>query len=318
MNAIEIENLSKSFGVGLGLKKAMAVKQLTLNIFEGEVFGLIGPNGAGKTTTLKMVLGLTHPTSGSIRIFGGDAKEANHRSEIGFLPERPYFYQYLTAIEFLHFYGQLFGLPTEVREERARKLLARVGMANHADTALRKFSKGMLQRMGMAQALIGDPKLIVLDEPMSGLDPLGRMLIRDIIMDLKKEGRTILFSSHILSDVEVICDRIGILAKGELKEVGTVDTLLHSRVKATEITVMGKASDLPASVADLADSITETPDRVLITVSSDTNKNTINRALLDANVPILALTPRHDSLEDIFVARLARSEDQVAKGGAAR
>lgn len=226
---IETEGLSKEFRVGFAMKRVLALDDLNLKVEEGEIFGYIGPNGAGKTTTLKIMMGLIYPTSGNVQIFGRDIKNINIKMDIGFLPEAPYFYDYLTTGEFLDFYGQLFGLGKKERRRRIEELLDMVDLRWVKDTQLRKFSRGMLQRIGIAQALINDPRLVILDEPMSGLDPVGRTKIRDVILRLKDEGKTVFFSSHILSDVEMICDRVGILVNGRLKEVGKLEELLGER-----------------------------------------------------------------------------------------
>lgn len=226
---ITTEGLTKEFRVGFRMKRVLALDGLNLKVEEGEIFGYIGPNGAGKTTTLKIMMGLIYPTSGNVQIFGRDVKDVNIKMDIGFLPEAPYFYDYLTAREFLDFYGQLFDLGKNERKRRNEELLDMVDLRLAKDTQLRKFSRGMLQRIGIAQALINDPKLVILDEPMSGLDPVGRTKIRDVILRLKDEGKTVFFSSHILSDVEMICDRVGILVNGRLKEVGKLEELLGER-----------------------------------------------------------------------------------------
>lgn len=226
---ITTEGLTKEFRVGFRMKRVLALDNLNLKVEEGEIFGYIGPNGAGKTTTLKIMMGLIYPTSGNVQIFGRDIKDINIKMDIGFLPEAPYFYDYLTAREFLDFYSQLFGLGKKERERRIEELLDMVDLRLVKDTQLRKFSRGMLQRIGIAQALINDPKLVVLDEPMSALDPVGRTKIRDVILRLKDEGKTVFFSSHILSDVEMICDRVGLLVNGKLKEIGKLEELLGER-----------------------------------------------------------------------------------------
>lgn len=210
------QGLTKVFPPQIGQPAKQALHDLTLEIREGETFGLLGPNGAGKTTTQKLLLGLCRPTSGSIAIFGKSPEHPSIRQEIGFLPENPYFYTYLTGQEFLAFCGGMYGLSGEALKSRIGELLALVDMESAANVQLRKYSKGMLQRVGIAQALINDPKLVFLDEPMSGLDPVGRRQFRQIILELKQQGKTLFFNSHILSDVEEICDRFGILDQGHL------------------------------------------------------------------------------------------------------
>lgn len=315
MDAIQIEHLDKTYTVGFRMKKKVAVKDLNLTVREGEIFGFIGPNGAGKTTTIKILTGLNRATSGIARIFGQDVHKVAPKQEIGFLPERPYFYEYLTATEFLDFYGRLFQMPSTLRQERIKKLLDRVELSAVSGVPLRKFSKGMLQRVGVAQALINDPRLVILDEPMSGLDPMGRMLIRDIILEMKKEGRTLFFSSHILSDVEVICDRVSILVNGELKAVGTLDELLHGREQWAEITVRAPADQVTGLVSGLADAVNVFPDRVLIKVGQTKNKQEVLGRLVAAGIGIDAVTPRGQTLEELFMAEVRSARDRYDGGG---
>ena len=225
MAIIQTFELKKSYKTDIGQKPFVALDGVSLSIEEGEVFGFLGPNGAGKTTTIKIIMGLIRPTSGTSQLFGKEITDLATRSQIGFLPETPSFYEYLTGFEILSFYGKLCGLPKDEIKTRALDLLKQVGLESAAHRQLRKYSKGMLQRIGIAQALLSDPALVILDEPMSGLDPLGRREMRDIILKLKSEGKTIFFSSHIIHDVEMICDRIGILARGKLLCMGRIDEI---------------------------------------------------------------------------------------------
>src|ERR1044071_658937 len=224
---VQTEQLSKIFRVGFWGKKVTAVDGVNLEVRPGEVFGFLGPNGAGKTTTLKILMGLIYPTSGQAWLFGQDLGGPQTKARLGFLPESPYFYDYLTSREFLRFYGHLFGVLGKTLDVRIDELLELVGMAHAKDLQLRKFSKGMLQRVGIAQALINDPELVVLDEPMSGLDPIGRKEVRDLILRLKESGKTVLFSSHILHDAEVLCDRVAMIMKGRLVACGKVTDLIE-------------------------------------------------------------------------------------------
>jgi ABC-2 type transport system ATP-binding protein len=237
--AIRTQDLSKTYRVGFLMRRVEGLKKLDLEVSAGQVFGFIGPNGAGKTTTIKILMGLHNPTEGAAWMMGRPVSHRTARERVGFLPERPYFYTHLTGREVLHFYGQLYGMTTTARTARIRTLLEKLDMARHADIKLGKYSKGMLQRIGLCQALLNDPDLIVLDEPMSGLDPLGRALVRDLILDQRNRGKTVFFSSHILSDVEAICDTVGILVAGELRGVGTVESLIDNRVRAVEIEYSG-------------------------------------------------------------------------------
>ena len=226
MAAIEILGLEKTYMVGFWRKRPRrALQPLHLTVGEGEIFGFLGPNGAGKTTTLKMLMGLVFPTAGTARLLGREWTDPEVKAQIGFLPEQPYFYDHLTAHELLNYYGQLSGVPARERKNRIEEVLARVGLHDIKGMHLRKFSKGMLQRVGIAQAILHNPRLVFLDEPMSGLDPLGRREVRDLIEQLKQEGKTVFFSTHILSDAEALCDRVAIIHQGELRGVGAVEEL---------------------------------------------------------------------------------------------
>ena len=223
---LEINDLRKTFYVGFFRKRVEAVKSISYSVEQGEIFGLLGPNGADKTTTIKMLMGLVHPTMGSFRIFGVNGESYDSRKDVGYLPENPYFHEYLTPRELLGFYGRLSGMSRADIQERRDALIAQVGLEEAANRPLRKFSKGMLQRIGLAQALLHRPKFLVLDEPMSGLDPIGRKFFADLIYDLNQRGITIMFSSHILSDVERLCHRVAIMNKGHKVAEGTIPDLL--------------------------------------------------------------------------------------------
>src|SRR5438093_8725006 len=264
MPVLELQDIHKSYRSHLSIRKYWILRGLSLSIREGEIFGAIGTNGAGKTTTIKLALGLIFPDAGVVRLFGEDASKVATRKRVGFLPENPYLYDYLTGEEFLDLHARLFGLDAPARRRRVRDLLERVGLANRGDRQLRHYSKGMLQRIGRAQALINDPELVVLDEPMSGLDPIGRREVRDIILDLKARGRTVFFSTHILSDTEMICDRVGLLVKGSLKAVGTIDELVSREVPYWEVTLRGVTNGgLPC-----ARIVSRREDRILVRVDS--------------------------------------------------
>lgn len=226
---VETRNLSKIYRDFWGRKKVHALKSLDLQINRGEIFGLLGPNGSGKTTTIKLLLGLLFQSDGEALIFGQDASEVRRNERIGYLPEESYLYKFLNAEEILDFYGRLFNIPAAVRRQRANDLIEMVGLGWAKKRQLKEYSKGMTRRIGLAQALINDPELVVLDEPTSGLDPIGTREMKDLILDLKRQGKTVLMCSHLLADVQDVCDRIGILFQGELKEIGRVDTLLQVR-----------------------------------------------------------------------------------------
>src|SRR5215471_9962366 len=249
MRAIEITGLSKEYAVGFWKKQRRpALKSLNLTVEAGETFGFLGPNGAGKTTTLKLLMGIIFPSAGSATILGRDASDPEVKRKIGFLPEQPYFYDYLSAPELLDYYARLSGVSTAARQQRIGELLEQVGLSDVGSKQLRKFSKGMLQRVGIAQAIIHDPEVIFLDEPMSGLDPVGRHEVRELIQGLKDAGKTIFFSTHILSDAAALCDRVAVIHKGELRGVGVVNDLRTSVAGRTEVIWQG-AEALP-SVAD--------------------------------------------------------------------
>src|SRR5918912_197675 len=253
MPVIEIRNLTKDYEVGFWRKrKVRALDGLSLSVDRGQIFGFLGANGAGKTTTLKLLMRLIFPTAGSARILGHDIQDVSMHQRIGYLPENPYFYDYLTAREFLDYCAQIFGYPSASRKNRTADLLARVRLDEKRwDTQLRKFSKGMLQRVGLAQSLVNDPEIVFLDEPMSGLDPIGRREVRDLISSLRAKGTTVFFCSHILSDIEVLCDRVAILRRGRLAHLGRLDELRGAAgVRAMEIMLAGaEASRLRATLA---------------------------------------------------------------------
>ena len=239
----------RPFASGFFRRRVEAVKDVSLEVRRGEIFGFLGPNGAGKTTTLKMLMGLIFPTSGRAEVLGLPVPSLSAKRRLGYLPESPYFYDYLTPEEFLDFIGALCALPSAERRARADRLIARVGLDHARGRPLRKFSKGMLQRIGIAQALMADPELVILDEPMTGLDPLGRKEVRDLILELRKEGKTIFFSTHILPDVEMTCDRVAIVIGGRLRNVGPLGDLLSARLLSTEVILRPPAAGLGMLIA---------------------------------------------------------------------
>jgi ABC-2 type transport system ATP-binding protein len=240
-SAIRTTNLGKVYRQGFFMRRVEGLSDLNIEVPEGAAFGFIGPNGAGKTTTLKILMGLHAATTGEAWVLGQPVDQAGSRERVGFLPERPYFYAHLTARELLGFYGKLYKMDRSTVAQRTKRLLEQVGMDRFANEKLGKYSKGMLQRVGLCQALLNDPDLLVLDEPMSGLDPLGRAMVRDLILEQRAKGKTIFFSSHILSDVESICDQVAILVGGKLRGVGTVKDLIGNRVSAVELVATGIA-----------------------------------------------------------------------------
>jgi len=295
---LEIDNLYKAFKVGFIPKKREILKGVSLSVAAGEIFGYLGPNGAGKTTTLKCVLGLIFPDRGKIEIFGHPPLSTKGKERLGYLPETPYFYDYLTAAEFLDFYAQLFGLRKKDKEDKIATLLHLVGMEKARDLQLRKFSRGMLQRVGLAQALINDPALLFLDEPLGGLDPLGRKELRDIIVRLKQEGKTIFLCSHILQDIEMICDRVAIIVGGRVISQGALQSLISEKVLFTEVTLSGIN---PADLVDLGEPVSTLGDRILLKVFQEDNIENLIALVRERRGRIHSLVPRTETLEDIFV-----------------
>ena len=306
MAAIEILGLEKTYMVGFWRKRPKrAVQPLHLTVEDGEIFGFLGPNGAGKTTTLKMLMGLVFPTAGTARILGKDWTDPEVKAQIGFLPEQPYFYDYLTAHELLDYYGQLSGVPAKDRKSRVEEVLQRVGLTDIQGIQLRKFSKGMLQRAGIAQAILHSPKLVFLDEPMSGLDPLGRREVRDLILQLQQEGKTVFFSTHILSDAEALCDRVAIINKGELRGVGAVEELTKSVQGKVE--VVWEGTQVPASMKALGSEFHVTGETVR-TVISENQQDAAIDALRRERLRLISIIPVRTSLESYFVEKLQHSQ----------
>jgi ABC-2 type transport system ATP-binding protein len=308
MDAIVIDRLTKIYEPKWPWQKDTTVlTEVSLTVKQGEIFGFLGHNGAGKTTAMKVLLGLLRATSGRIEILGESADNVTVHARIGYLPESPYFYDYLTAEEFLRFYGRLAGLTRETVQQRLLQLLERVGLIEARHRQLRKFSKGMLQRIGLAQALIHDPELIILDEPMSGLDPLGRKEVRDLILSLRDQGKTVFFSTHIVSDVEMICDRVGILAKGKMLTSGRIDDLVKEQVtQSVEIVCEGVIGDDLADIKAKAMRILQRGNRCLIMLSGQHHLEAVLSALRHAGGKLVSVIPHKGSLEEIFVEQTNR------------
>lgn len=302
--AIKIEGLGKIFRVGFWGRKFEAVKDLTFEVGAGELFGFLGPNGAGKTTTIKMLMGLLYPTSGQAWILGKSAGDVATQARVGYLPESPYFYDHLRGQEFLDFYGRLFEIPAPKRKKKIAALLELVGIAGAADLPLRKYSKGMLQRIGLAQALINDPELIVLDEPMTGLDPVGRREIRDIILRLKQEGKTVFFSTHILPDVEMICDRIAILNQGRLVNIGALGNLMNPRVKYYQISFSGPAGEKLKELTPWTSKVFQDGELTHALVDKEEDKDRLISWILREKGRIYSVVPHRESLEEYFLGQV--------------
>src|SRR5687768_4753310 len=306
MPAVEITNLTKDYEVGFFRKrKVRALDNLSLSIDGGQIFGFLGANGAGKTTTLKLLMRLIFPTSGSAKILGHDIQDVRMHQRIGYLPENPYFYDYLTAREFLDYCAQIFGFPAAVRKKRAADLLARVKLDEKRwDTQLRKFSKGMLQRVGLAQSLVNDPEVVFLDEPMSGLDPIGRREVRDLIAALRQEGKTVFMCSHILSDIEVLCDRVAILKGGRMAHVGYLEELRKQVIgqDVLEIIVTGtQAAALQQHLPPDAFRMTVTPAGLRVEVNEEKDVDTVIAALRKTGGKLVSVQPLRQSLEELFM-----------------
>ena len=303
MTIIEVQNLTKDYEVGFARKrKVRALDGLSLTVEAGHIFGFLGANGAGKTTTLKLLMRLIFPTAGTARILDRDISDVSMRARIGYLPENPYFYDYLTAREFIDYCGQLFGFDKSIRERRTDEVLTRVNLDKKSwDRQLRKFSKGMLQRVGMAQALVNDPEIVFLDEPMSGLDPVGRREFRDIIASLNTEGKTVFMCSHILSDIEVLCDSIAILKGGKLAHAGTLDELRAAEANAIEIIASGADADRLKSQLKIQAEVTTTPSGLRIAVGDEKDVDAVIAALRSVDGKLVAVNPVKQSLEELFL-----------------
>jgi ABC-2 type transport system ATP-binding protein len=304
--AIEIQSLTKDYAVGFWRKTLKrSLDSLSLEVHEGEAFGFLGPNGAGKTTTLKLLMGIIFPTSGTARILGRSIEDVSMHREIGYLPEQPYFYDYLTARELLDYFARFFGFSAAERNERVNKYLDLVGLSSAGNVQLRKFSKGMMQRVGIAQAILHEPKVVFLDEPMSGLDPVGRREVRDIILELKRQGRTVFFSTHILSDAEMLCDRVAVLAGGKLQGVGAPNEIVSLEVYGMEILFELKPG--VAVPADLGAKATNTGNRYRVDVPEAGLYAAIEK-LKSVDAKILSVAPLRASLEDYFFKLVGKGQ----------
>jgi len=305
--AIRTRELSKDYLVGFWRPRPYrALDRLSVDVAPGDVFGFLGPNGAGKTTTLKLLMQLVFPTSGEAEILGRPLGDVSIRRRIGYLPENPYFYDHLTAEELLDYYGRLFGQSAADRRQRVGKTLDRLGIGAERRLPLRKFSKGMLQRVGLAQALLNDPEVVFLDEPMSGLDPLGRRDVRALILELRDQGRTIFFSSHILSDAEALCTRVAIVAKGRLAASGTLADLKEFAIQGWELVMAGVPPEALERVRARARRVvTIGGDRYAIDLPPDGRPEELLRELAAAGATPVSLNPLRETLEDVFVRRVA-------------
>jgi ABC-2 type transport system ATP-binding protein len=299
---LSCSRLTKIFEVGLRRRRVKAVDEVTFSVEEGEIFGFVGPNGAGKTTTIKMLMGLIFPTSGEARIFDSPIPSTASKARIGYLPEHPAFYEFLSGLEAMELFARLSGVPSAERRRRAEELLGLVGLAGAEDRQIRKFSKGMQQRLGIAQALAADPAFVILDEPMSGLDPVGRKEVRDLILELKRRGKTVFFSTHILPDVETLCDRVGVIIQGRLRDVGRLGELLSAGVRAVEVTFQpaaGAATDLLGGQL-----VAREGTQTTVTFESEALADQALRTVVGSGGRVLAFTRHRETLEDFFLRRL--------------
>ncbi len=291
-------------------RRTVALDNLDLEVGEGEIFGLLGPNGAGKSTTIKILMGIIFPTSGTARIMERPLGDKEVKAKIGFLPENPAFYDYLKGEEFLDYYGQLYGMPRSVRRKRIEELFELVGLPDHApNLPLKGYSKGMIQRIGLAQALLNDPQLVVLDEPQSGLDPLGRKEIRDIILRLKDQGKTVFFSSHILSDAELICDRVAIVNRGKLVAMGELSHLLSPKIKEYEVVVSGLSRESLDVLEKHARKFIERERDVLMIFEKEELVREVLQRVVNEGASLVSLTPRRETLEEYFIREVARTSN---------
>jgi ABC-2 type transport system ATP-binding protein len=307
--AIEVVDLKKTYRTPFRRKRVEALRGVSLAVQRGHIFGFVGPNGAGKTTTIRTLMGLIRPTGGSAKILGHAIPSRAARFAVGFLPESPYFYDYLTVGELLDLAGRLFGMPAAARKQRADLLIERVGLGRARTQSLKKFSKGMLQRAGLAQALMNDPAVVVLDEPMSGLDPIGRKEVRDLILELREQGKTVFFSSHILTDIEAIADQVAIVARGELQAQGRPSELVQRTVLAIDVTVRIAAdAAVDAALGEGASKVRRADDELSVTLPADADVDAWLSRARERGAKVVAVEPRHETLEELFLRRTAGAD----------
>jgi ABC-2 type transport system ATP-binding protein len=306
---IRVEALHKEFRLGLMRRRVAAVRGVSFEVERGDIFGFLGPNGAGKTTTIKMLTGLIAPTGGSATIFGTRVPSPESMKRVGFLPENPYVYPYLTPTEFVELCARLSGLSRRAARARTRAVLEQVGVLYAADRPVRRLSKGMLQRTGLAAALVADPELLILDEPMSGLDPVGRKEVRDLIVDERRRGRTIFFSTHILSDVETLCDRVTILRRGEVVVSGRLHELLNRDARRTDIVLANASDELEREYAAAGHAPRRAAERLVVSAEGEAAVRVVLERALAAGASVVEVTPRTETLEDLFVREAIVTRD---------
>ncbi len=307
---IEVDKLEVVYRTPFARRRVQAVKDATFAVEAGEVFGFLGHNGAGKTTTMRVLMGLMRATSGSCKIFGHDIPSREARRRLGFLPESPYFYDYLSVAELCDLAGRLFGMDAAARKRRADELIELVGLSHARSMPVRKYSKGMLQRAGIAQALVNDPELVVFDEPMSGLDPVGRKEVRDIMLGLRDQGKTVFFSTHILPDVEMIADRVAIISRGVVENVGTLSEVVAKQVTAIDIAFRASGelgADAVASLEAQCQQVRNVGDEVFATVAPDVDLDELIASARGLGLRVQSVSPHHETLEDVFLRSAVRS-----------
>ena len=309
---VQVHDLHKTYKTKWLRREVQAVRGVSFEVKRGEIFGIVGPNGAGKTTTIKILTGLIRATRGSASLFGRPVDDVASRRRLGYLPEGPYFYEHLSVAELLRYYGSLHGMSRAEIAARAPALIERVGLAHAGKRQLGKFSKGMRQRAGLAQALINDPELVILDEPQSGLDPVGRKEVRDLIFELKREGKTVILSSHILPDVEAVCDRVAVVHRGEVKELGSLYELTSERVLHTEVLVRAQGVDADALRAELdgLELVERRAEVLVLRFGGEVALRATLEALFARDVEVLSVTPQRENLEDVFLRDTFKSSQE--------
>jgi ABC-2 type transport system ATP-binding protein len=312
-SVVWVEDVVKDFRPGLGLRTKRVLHGIGFSVRRGELFGFVGPNGAGKTTTLKILLGLIRATSGRASILGHGVRETAFRRAVGFLPENPYFYDFLTGRETLDFYARLSGVAGAQRTRRVGALLERVGLAHAADARLRTYSKGMLQRVGIAQALVHDPEVVFLDEPMSGLDPIGRKEIRDLIVELHAEGKTIFMNTHILSDVELLCERVAILVNGRIRFEGRSEDFLRDGDRRSDVTLAGVAPELAMEIERRYDAVISGRGQNIEFRVAEKHASELIRIAVDAGAEVRSVVPYRVSLESIFLSAVEEEKREAGR-----
>ncbi|HMI93253.1 MAG TPA: ABC transporter ATP-binding protein [Polyangiales bacterium] len=300
---LEVENLHKTFRIGFFRKRIEAVRGVSFSVKRGEIFGFVGPNGAGKTTSIKMMLQLIYPDRGSVKIFGTPTGDPAARARLGYLPENPYIYTYLRPLEFLDLCGQLSRLDGPTRRRRAHELIERLGLSHALDRPIGRFSKGMMQRLGVCQALLHEPELLILDEPFSGLDPIGRKEIRDILLEQKAAGKTLLFTSHVLSDVELLCTRVAIVQRGSLVAYGNLRDLLNQEIRRVEIELTQVSPELLGLLEQAAARVRVLEQHVTVGLDGDAKVPELLKLAVERGAQINAVIPHRETLEDLFVRK---------------